>query len=63
MDLLMQANLQCPYCWETLDVLVDCSTPTQSYVEDCSVCCNPILVTAELDEDSGLRLDARREND
>jgi len=63
MDALVEANLQCPYCWESLEVLVDCSTPAQSYVEDCSVCCNPILVNVEVDEEGGLRIDARRENE
>lgn len=33
---------QCPYCWETISVLVDSSVPEQQYVEDCEVCCNPI---------------------
>ncbi len=33
---------QCPYCWETISILVDSSQSTQSYIEDCEVCCNPI---------------------
>lgn len=33
---------QCPYCWESISILVDTSCPDQSYVEDCEVCCNPI---------------------
>lgn len=63
MEALTPASLQCPYCWETLELLVDCSATSQSYVEDCGVCCNPILVIAEFDEDGGLRVEARREND
>lgn len=35
---------QCPYCWETISMLVDTSQSTQSYIEDCEVCCNPIQV-------------------
>jgi hypothetical protein len=33
----------CPYCLETISVLVDLSAegPVQ-YVEDCEVCCHPI---------------------
>ncbi len=38
--------VQCPYCWETIELLVDCSIEDQEYVEDCSVCCRPIVVTA-----------------
>jgi transcription elongation factor Elf1 len=33
---------QCPYCWEQVSVLVDVSQPSQTYIEDCEVCCNPI---------------------
>ncbi len=33
---------QCPYCWETISMLVDPSQSSQSYIEDCEVCCNPI---------------------
>lgn len=38
--------VQCPYCWEAIELLVDCSVDSQEYVEDCSVCCRPIIVTA-----------------
>lgn len=34
----------CPYCWETISMLLDNSVLNQSYVEDCEVCCNPIQV-------------------
>ncbi|TXD84637.1 CPXCG motif-containing cysteine-rich protein [Subsaximicrobium wynnwilliamsii] len=33
---------QCPYCWETISMLVDVSQSHQSYIEDCEICCNPI---------------------
>ena len=33
---------QCPYCWEQVSVLVDVSQFSQTYIEDCEVCCNPI---------------------
>ncbi len=32
----------CPFCGETISVLLDLSVPSQSYVEDCEVCCRPI---------------------
>ncbi|MGB5419720.1 CPXCG motif-containing cysteine-rich protein [Algibacter sp.] len=37
----------CPYCWETISVLLDSSVLRQTYVEDCEVCCNPIQITPE----------------
>lgn len=33
---------QCPHCWEQVSVLVDVSLSSQTYIEDCEVCCNPI---------------------
>ena len=43
---LQPAALQCPYCGEQIHVLVDCSVESQEYIEDCSVCCRPIVITA-----------------
>ncbi len=34
---------QCPYCWEEISMLLDPSQ-SQTYIEDCEVCCNPIEV-------------------
>ncbi len=37
---------KCPYCLEKISMLLDISnSDTQSYVEDCEVCCNPIQIT------------------
>lgn len=33
---------QCPYCWEEVSILLDKSIVSQTYVEDCEVCCNPL---------------------
>jgi hypothetical protein len=34
----------CPYCGETVDIVVDTSINNQQYIEDCSVCCRPIEI-------------------
>jgi hypothetical protein len=62
MQALQTVLLQCPYCWETVELFVDCSVPEQQIVEDCSVCCSPILITLTLDEDDELYAEARMEN-
>lgn len=37
---------KCPYCFEKISMLLDISNEdSQSYVEDCEVCCNPIQVS------------------
>jgi len=40
---------QCPYCWETISMLLDTSLSHTSYVEDCEVCCRPIQITIAFD--------------
>jgi len=44
----------CPYCWEQISVMVDLSAGGQTYVEDCEVCCNPISISYDADEDGNL---------
>ncbi|MDH3481256.1 MAG: CPXCG motif-containing cysteine-rich protein [Gammaproteobacteria bacterium] len=39
---LSERQIECPYCGESIDVLIDLSVPQQNYVEDCQVCCRPI---------------------
>lgn len=43
MNTLEETNITCPYCGEFTDVLIDCSSGSQQYYEDCAVCCAPIL--------------------
>lgn len=59
---LQTLPLQCPYCGEVIEVLVDCSSGDQEYVEDCQVCCEPMVVTVSLGQSDGPRVSARREN-
>ncbi|MCS5562835.1 CPXCG motif-containing cysteine-rich protein [Marinobacter qingdaonensis] len=63
MSALESVLIQCPYCWETLDVSVDPSVPEQEYVEDCQVCCRPILIHVSFDDDLTPHVDARAENE
>ena len=41
---LEQRQVDCPYCGESIELLIDPSIDTQDYIEDCSVCCRPIVV-------------------
>ncbi len=41
---LHEQTICCPCCGETISVVLDLSVPEQNYVEDCSVCCRPILL-------------------
>jgi hypothetical protein len=42
MQAIATRDIQCPYCGETIEVLIDCSVSQQDYIEDCQVCCRPI---------------------
>lgn len=41
----------CPYCWETISMILEPMVSAQTYVEDCEVCCNPIQIRFSGDED------------
>ena len=58
-------RLDCPWCAAPIDIDVDLSAGNQSYVEDCQVCCAPIVVTVRLDEhpDAELQVTLARECD
>lgn len=63
MSALESVLVQCPYCWEMLDVSVDPSVQEQEYVEDCQVCCRPIVIHVAFDDDLTPHVDARAENE
>jgi hypothetical protein len=48
-DLEQACEITCPHCWETITVWIDLSAGSQSYYEDCSVCCRPIAIAYETD--------------
>lgn len=62
MDLLQTHDLNCPYCGEQIQLIVDCSIASQEYIEDCQVCCRPIniLITVEGED---IQVQARHENE
>jgi hypothetical protein len=45
MNLLQGQDVTCPHCWETISLTLDLSVPEQSYIEDCPVCCKPMMVS------------------
>jgi hypothetical protein len=63
MDLLRQQDISCPYCGESISVMIDCSIAEQSYVEDCQVCCQPIVLDVQVSGSDAPRVSARQEND
>jgi len=41
-QVLSANSIGCPYCGETIKVLIDPCDIEQQYIEDCQVCCQPI---------------------
>ena len=58
--MLHPESITCPYCWETIEIVLDLSVDEQQYVEDCFVCCRPISIAyrAEDGELTGLEIAA-----
>jgi hypothetical protein len=62
--MLEEAAVTCPYCWEEILLQLDLSGGSAVYTEDCSVCCQPILVRLQVDEGTGeFQVSAEAEND
>jgi len=55
----MEHFFTCPYCWEEISMVLDTSVTTQTYVEDCEVCCNPIEVKYTIEDGAILDFRAR----
>jgi hypothetical protein len=45
MNLLQGHEATCPHCWESISLTLDLSVPEQSYIEDCPVCCKPMVIS------------------
>jgi hypothetical protein len=58
-NLLQGHDASCPHCGETIELTLDLSVTEQSYIEDCPVCCRPMLISysAQDGELNDLRVD------
>ena len=55
--------VDCPYCGEPMETLVDGPEEGLAYVEDCAVCCRPIEFRVAMEPGGGFRVSALREDD
>jgi len=62
MDLLQTHHLDCPYCGEDIQIVIDCSVSNQDYIEDCQVCCRPINLSISVHDDT-VQITASHENE
>lgn len=54
----MEAEVECPYCGETTAIALD--EAGGRMVEDCTVCCRPIDVSARVNADGEVSIRVRR---
>ena len=59
---LHEVSVDCPCCGERIALLVDTSAGSQEYIEDCCVCCRPIVVTVSIADGGALDIQVRDEN-
>jgi len=55
---MIEHFFNCPHCWQDISMLLD-PAYSQTYVEDCEVCCNPIELTVGFEDGELLRFEAR----
>jgi len=50
-ELVSEEYCHCPFCAEAISIVVDFSAGSQTYIEDCQVCCQPMGVVVDVDTD------------
>ena len=63
MSLLETVKVNCPYCGEPFEVVVDCTLGAQEYIEDCYVCCRPVILTVSPGGAGEVSVNARAEDE
>ena len=54
----VSGKIQCPFCGQAFDLVVDTSVASQRFTTDCEVCCRPFEVFVECEPVEILSLDA-----
>lgn len=52
-------NIQCPFCGQRFEIVVDTSMGSNQFTTDCEVCCRPMEVRAECQPGEILSLDVQ----
>ncbi len=55
-------QILCPYCGEPVEIQLSVVRADEEYVEDCSVCCRPILLHVTRDENGEPSVSAEKES-
>jgi hypothetical protein len=60
--LIQRETVTCPYRWQA-EITIDLSAGDQTYVEDCSVCCRPMVISFRTDDEALDALEVTAESD
>lgn len=60
---LNEVTIGCPYCGESISVLVESLDEDQEYIEDCQVCCRPIVFYIRASASGEPEVEVYAEND
>jgi hypothetical protein len=58
MDILIEAEIQCPHCGENYQTMIDTSQGRHTTIEDCPVCCRPIQLDVECEPGEVFQVEA-----
>lgn len=62
--MIKSTEIDCPYCGVSFTTNIDCSAGSQTYIEDCQICCQPIEFNTIVSDDFELQeLQVRKENE
>ena len=53
----------CPYCYSKISMLIEAMSDKQEYIEDCEVCCRPIVIEFSLLDEGEISFRARSANE
>jgi hypothetical protein len=45
---------RCPYCGERFEARIEVCGGAQEYIEDCQVCCRPMMLSVEVEDNGAL---------
>jgi hypothetical protein len=60
---LQESSIYCPYCGESIEVLLNPEDVGAEYIEDCQVCCRPIEFFLREDAAGWLEAEVRSDVD
>ena len=46
---MIESYFDCPHCWENQLKMTDPSVSSQTFIEDCETCCNPLEFNIQIE--------------